>query len=290
LQRRRFARTLDRRPWVLPVWIGTSVALLVAGAVAPLGASPETLSDMDCVVEPSLSVALGSAAPGLLAQTTHDRSDYVRRGELMARLEDSVEAAALAIAEANAADVSAVELRRIAAGFGQRTQERNDRLDGGAAISAQALDQVRTETAVARLQVLQEERASRVAVLEVDRARAVLARRELRSPIEGTVIERLASAGEFVDGEPVYRIAQLDPLHVEVIVPIDYLGALRAGSKAGVTLQAPGFEGRVLEASVRRIDAVADAASATYGVRLLLPNPELKIPAGVRCSVDFLAS
>jgi len=264
--------------------------MLVASIAAPLGAVPELLSDMDCVVEPSLIVALGSASPGLLAETLHDRSDYVRRGQLMASLESGVEAAALAIAEAGAADASAVELRRVAAGFGQRTQRRNDRLGDGSVISEQALDQVRTESEVARLQVIQEQRTARIANLEVARARAVLARRQLRSPIEGTVMERLSSAGEFVDGDPVYRIAQLDPLHVEVIVPIDYLGVLHAGSAAGVTLQVPGFEGRVLEARVRRIDAVADPASATYGVRLSLPNPDLTIPAGVRCSVDFLTS
>jgi len=287
---RRLARLLDTRPWILPAWSGAGALLLLAGLVSPSTASKEVLSDMDCVVEPSLVVDLGTASPGQLAETFHDRSDFVQRGELMGRLESRVEAASLAIAEADAADVSALELRRLSAAFGSRTRTRNDRLGADEAISAQTLDQVRTETAMAEMQVLQEQRAQAMADLEVVRARAVLARRELRSPIEGTVVARLASAGEYIDSDPVYRIARLDPLHVEVIVPIDYLGALQVGSMAGVTLQAPGFEQRVLEASVRRIDGVADPASATYGVRLLLDNPDMDIPSGVRCSVDFFAS
>jgi multidrug efflux pump subunit AcrA (membrane-fusion protein) len=59
---------------------------------------------------------------------------------------------------------------------------------------------------------------------------------------------------------------------------------------AQISLDVPGFENKVLEAMVRRIDSVADAASATYGVRLTLDNPDLTIPSGVRCQVDFFAS
>ena len=46
----------------------------------------------------------------------------------------------------------------------------------------------------------------------------------------------------------------------------------------------------MLDAVVHRIDAVADPASATFGVLLVLENPDLTIPGGVRCLVDFFAS
>jgi multidrug efflux pump subunit AcrA (membrane-fusion protein) len=35
------------------------------------------------------------------------------------------------------------------------------------------------------------------------------------------------------------------------------------------------------------IDPVIDAASETFGVRLILPNPNHTIPAGIRCSVEW---
>lgn len=68
----------------------------------------------------------------------------------------------------------------------------------------------------------------------------------------------------------MYKIAQLDPLHVEVIVPVDYLEYLSAGMTAEVQLHAAGFANAPLSAKVSRIDAVADAASATYGVQLVI--------------------
>ncbi len=253
-------------------------------------ASREVLSDMDCVVEPSAVIELGSAVPGLLAQTIYDRSDFVAAGSLMARLESGVEQAGLAIAEELAGVGTAIDLRKLTAEFGERTRKRNATLLKTAAISRQNMDQVETETLIARMQVRQEQEYQRLAMLELAQARAVLKRREIVSPIDGAIVQRYKSTGEYVDSDPVYQIAQLDPLHVEVIIPIEYLGQIESGMRTGVEIDVPGFEGKVLGAVVRRIDSVADAASATYGVRLILNNPDMKIPSGVRCRVDFFAS
>ena len=282
--RRPFPPGRDPLPWVAVA----AVAALGGALVGPSGAEPELLNDLDCVVEPSLVVDLGAAVPGLLAETLRDRGDWVEAGDVVARLESEVEAATVAIAETAAGDGSAVALRALTAAFGERTRERNAALAD--AVSAQARDQVETEAGIARLQVLQETRALALAELEARRARALLRQREIVSPIDGSVTARLADTGEFVDGEPVYTIARLDPLHVEVIVPIEWRDALGAGMAARVTLQAPGYEGRALPATVAVVDPVADAPSATFGVRLLLENPELDVPSGVRCRVDFLSA
>lgn len=262
---------------ILPL-IGTSIA------------GREVLSDMDCVVEPSALVDIGSAVPGLLSETLFDRSDYVSKGNVLAHLESEVERVSLSIAREVARANTAGELRAITAEFGQRTASRNRELLAKRLISEQTMDQVQTESTVADLQVRQELESGILRNLEVDRAQALLDRRVIRSTIDGVVVQRLKSAGEYVDSDAVFRVAQLDPLHVEVIVPIDYLGSLEAGMNAGVTLNVPGYENKVLSAEVRRIDAVADPASATYGVLLVMDNPDLVIPSGVRCAVDFFAS
>ncbi len=252
--------------------------------------SDDVLSDMDCIVEPSRLIELGSAVPGLLADSYYDKADFVSAGTLMARLESDVERMSLVIATEAASSSTAIALREQTARFGDRTRVRNAELLKTSNISKQVMDQVNTEAEIAKLQVKQEQEATRLALLEVERARAVLDRREIRTPISGSVTQRYRSAGEYVDSEPVYQVAQLDPLHVEVIVPVDYLGSLEAGTTASVLLDVPGFRGKAFPAEVRRIDSVADAASGTYGVRLVLQNPDLTIPSGVRCRVDFFAS
>ncbi len=274
----------------IPVGLCVSVLMLVVFTANPISAGREVLSDLDCVVEPSQVVRLGSAVPGLLATTKYDRSDFVSPGSVMATLESRVEQASLAISEEIAAHATAIDLRRASASFGERTKKRNASLLKTASISQQNMDQVETESRIAGLQVKQEKENLRLAQLRVERDRAALERRMIVSPIEGTIIKRFKSAGEYVDNEPVFEVAQLNPLHVEVIVPLEYLGQIESGMSGGVTILAPGFDDQVLNAEVRRIDAVADAASATFGVRLILDNPELKVPSGVRCSVDFFSS
>jgi len=252
--------------------------------------STHMLSDMDCVIEPSRTVELGSAAPGLLAESLFDRSDFVKKGTVMARLESEVERVTLALAREAAMSSTGIELKELTAQFGDRTRLRNARLLKSNSISEQVMDQVSTEAQIASLQVRQEEDAKRIALLELERAIVLLERREIRTPISGSVTKRYKSAGEFVDSDPVYQISQLDPLHVEVFVPVEYLGALQVGEEAQITIDLPDFSDNPLRGVLSRIDSVADAASATYGVRLELENPELSIPSGVRCTVDFMAS
>ena len=82
-------------------------------------------------------------------------------------------------------------------------------------------------------------------------------------------------------------IAQLDPLNVEVFVPIPMYGKIKKGMDAEVRPEQP--VGGVYIAKIDVVDAVFDAASRTFGVRLLLPNPEHRLPAGLRCKVRFPA-
>lgn len=276
-------------------------SLLMMGSVPPVvtvglllivdsvQAQREVLSDLDCLTEPSAVAEIGTAVPGLLEVVHYDHSDYVSAGVILAELESGVERAALALAEKTASLSTAVELRQMNAGFGQRTEQRNRELFRNASISSQTMDQVETESNLASLQVRQEQENRELAELDAMRARAALERRVITSPFEGSLTQRYKGVGEFVEGDPVFQLSKLDPLHVDVIVPVKHLGVITADMRASVNVVAPGFEDKFLEARVDRIDAVADAASATYGVRLSLPNPDLTIPAGVRCVIDFYA-
>lgn len=264
--------------------------LLMSAQVYAEDVPLEILTGMDCVIQPSRTVELSSAVPGLLAETYYDRSDYVGVGTIMARLESEVERVSLRIFEQAARKSTALALRKATAEFGDRTRLRNAELFESSSISQQVMDQVATEAVIAELQVEQELDSARLASLEVERAQASLDRREIKTPISGSVTQRYKSSGEYIDNDPVYQIAQLDPLNVEVVVPIDYLGSLQTGISAAVFIEVPGFRDRPLDAVVERIDSVADAASSTYGVRLSIDNPDLTIPSGVRCTVDFFSS
>lgn len=270
---------------VLAVSVLVSSALLGTGEAS---ATKEILGDMDCVVQPSVIADLGVAVPGIIEKMHFDRADYVSKGAVLAELESDLERASLQLAEKLSEATTAVELRQLNAAFGTRTLERNKALFQKSTISKQTLDQVETESLIARMQVRQEKENREIARLEALRARAALDRRQIVSPIDGAITEKYSTVGEYVADEAVFQVAQLDPLRIEVVVPLDYLNSISTGMSASIKLEVEGFGDRQYQAQVRRIDPVADAASGTYGIWLEMPNPDLTIPSGVRCQIDFL--
>lgn len=268
------------------------IALILAGFSTVAQANSQSgvaglLPEMDCIVEPSEIVELGSSVPGILDQTFVERNEFVTAGDVVAELDSRVERATLELADARAKMETSLELRRENAAFGQRTKKRNQKLFNDSTISAQDMDKVKTETYIAQLQAQQEEDNKRIAELEATRAEQALNQRFVTTPISGVVTEKYKSVGEYVEAEPVYRIANLDPLHVELIVPTEHLGSIERGMKAQVRLQLDSHADQSHVAVVRSVDRVADAASGTFGVLLIMPNSGLRIPSGIRCNLEF---
>ena len=99
------------------------------------------------------------------------------------------------------------------------------------------------------------------------------------------VIERYVSPGEYVNSQPLLRVAQIDPLRVEVIVPAQMFGRIFPGMTAAIVPELPQYGEQI--ATVTIVDKVIDAASSTFGVRLELPNAEQQMPSGLKCLVRF---
>ena len=74
-------------------------------------------------------------------------------------------------------------------------------------------------------------------------------------------------------------------IHVEAYVPLSQFGKIRVGSSAVVQPEEP--VGGTHNVIVVVVDQVFDAASGTIGVRLELPNPDHRLPAGLKCQVRF---
>ncbi|RZJ20225.1 MAG: efflux RND transporter periplasmic adaptor subunit [Haliea sp.] len=213
---------------------------------------------MECMLEPYLIANVGSPVEGTLSQVLVDRGANVRRGQVVARLNSSVENAT-------------VTLRAAQEEYGQRKVKRNEELFRKDLISASEKDELETQT--------------RLATLERKQQQEILNLRTITSPLNGVVVERYLSPGDHISQEKILKLAQIDPLNVEVIVPVELFGGIRPGMKGTVQLGAMMSGNHT--ATVKVVDRVIDAASGTFGVRLELPNPGNKIPAGIRCNVRF---
>jgi multidrug efflux pump subunit AcrA (membrane-fusion protein) len=89
-----------------------------------------------------------------------------------------------------------------------------------------------------------------------------------------------------VDEETILKIASIDPLRVDVLMPAGRYGAVKSGMRAAIEPEHPADASVVATVSV--VDPIIDAASGTFGVQMDLPNPGGSIPGGLHCTVKFL--
>ena len=240
----------------------------------------------DCVIQPTEVVELSSSVPGIIDTIAVDRSDPVEKDQVVAKLQSDVEQAQVELSQQRAGFEAEIESKRAAAAFKRRNQKRTQELYNKKAVPFHVLDEAKTEAIQAATELRTAEQNKRMAELELALAEAKLELRTVRSPVSGVVVERLKSPGEFIEDKPILRIAQLDPLRVEVIVPVGKFGTIKNGMRAEVTPELA--KKRKYIAQVTIVDKVVDAASGTFGVRLELPNPGNFIPGGLRCSLTFL--
>jgi len=110
----------------------------------------------------------------------------------------------------------------------------------------------------------------------------------LYAPFSGVVMDRMLNPGDLAEAgtgrKPILKVAQVEPLRVEVVLPLEAFRKISVGSTATVT---PERLGGHFPATVKVVDSVFDSASGTFGVRLELPNPKGTLPAGIRCGVEF---
>jgi multidrug efflux pump subunit AcrA (membrane-fusion protein) len=155
-------------------------------------------------------------------------------------------------------------------------------------ISVNARDEAEAEHNLAIEEMRRAQENQKIAGHEAKRASEVLAMRTIRSPFSGVVVEVLLKPGEFgaiTFKDPILKLAEIDPLHVEVILPVSFYGKVKPGQRATIMPEAP--VGGRYDTVVKIVDRVVDAASGTFGVRLELPNRKQNLPAGVRCKVQF---
>lgn len=278
----------DARPragWLGAV-AGLSLAAATPGEVDASQAIGSGSIEHACVIEPIQVVKVASPVVGVIARLAVDRGDLVKAGQIVAELEHGVETAALELARARATNESNVKAAEARLKFLTLKHNRVDVLSRKSLNSLNALQEAEAEVDVAEQQLKEAQLAREVAKLEVNHAEEVVKLRTVRSPIDGVVVERLLSPGEYRNEQtPILTLAEIARLRVEVFLPTSRYHEVRVGSRAEVRPEAP--IGGVYTATVDVVDHVFDAASGTFGVRLSLANPDLALPAGIRCNITF---
>lgn len=256
--------------------------LAVTGAAA---ANP-----YECMIEPNQVVDLRSSVEGLIEKVHVQRGDRVRAGQVLVQLESGAENSAVMLARAKAEAQGRLQTAQNRLDYAQKKLDRQNQLQAQSFVSAQARDEAEAEKRIVEAELRDAKEQRDLAGHEYRHAQDLLARRTLRSPFNGIVMERMLNPGDLAEAgtgrKPILKLVQVEPLRVEVVLPLEAYGKLKAKSTAEVVPE--GLGGKIA-ATISVIDSVFDTASGTFGVRLELPNADGKVPAGIRCRVDFPA-
>ena len=203
------------------------------------------------------SVVITANVTETVEEILFDDRDEVRKGQVLLRLKQDEEQAALQAAQAR------LDQRQAAYGRAQELEKQ------------QALS---TATLQERQALLRQVEG------EVEVIRSQIDDRVIRAPFDGVLGLRHISVGALVrPGDPITTIDDLSQIKVDFEAPSIFLSALRPGLRIEGRIRA--YPDRVFQGEVRNIDTRIDPATRTVSVRAILPNEEGLLRPGLLISI-----
>ncbi|RYE64707.1 MAG: efflux RND transporter periplasmic adaptor subunit [Oxalobacteraceae bacterium] len=224
-------------------------------------------------IRPRLSVEVQAPVAGTLTALPFDVGAQVTTGQLLARVDDAPQRAAIveAVAAVSAQEATLAQARRDLARY--------------EALGQFVTRQNREEARLAVDQGAQELARRRAVVVQ---AREVQLRSEVRAPFAGVILERPVDPGQTIGVSTVlYRLADLSAPEIAAEVDESYAAALRVGGEAMIAL--PGRP-QPLRAAIVHVEPRVNPSTGARQVRLRATQPLDGLPSGLTISVNLIVA
>jgi RND family efflux transporter MFP subunit len=278
-------------------WRGQGVAVEAATAAPPAATAGATaILQATGYVTARRQATVSAQITGALKEVLIEEGERVKAGQVLAKLDDTAQRAALAQSAAQVQAAAAL-LKQYQAQLEQarRDFKRNQDLIDRHLVSQQAL-----ETSGTQVQTLEAQVASQLKQVELTQAAQRGAQVQLdyttvRAPFSGVITAKAAQAGEIVSPisagggftrTGVGTIVDMDSLEVEVDVNEAYINRVRANQPAEAVLDA--YPDWTIPAHVIAIVPTADRSKATVKVRIGIDQKDARILPDMGVRVSFL--
>jgi HlyD family secretion protein len=266
---------------------GAGRVIAVSVAQARTGPIREDI-EITGTLKPKEMVDVTSKVTGRVLRLTYQIGDFVRKGEVIAELEDSEIAQQVRRAEA---------AREVVRATSQQRQAELSNAKADAARSKQLFDQgllsrQEYEAKITALQVVEAQNA--LVAAQADQALAELReltiqrqQMKIMAPISGHIAMRYVDTGAVVSpSTPIVRLVNVNTMVVVANVPERDVSRLRLGNAATVTVDAFGVD--KFTGKIARVAPVLDPATRTALVEIELPNAQgaLKAEMFARVRLD----
>lgn len=228
------------------------------------------------------TVSVGTQVSGQIAELLVDYNDAVKEGQLLARIDPTLQQQAVTDAQASVERVQAQLLQA------QREYNRNHELMNAGLVARSVFETTDSSLDVARANV----KSARVAL---DRARQNLEYTNIYAPIDGVVVERNVDDGQTVAASlsaPQLFLIANDLRNMQILASVGEgdIAQIKEGQKVKFTVQALSgqtFEGNVAQV---RLQSVTNENVVNYTVVVSVANAEKKLLPGMTARVEFLTN
>jgi membrane fusion protein (multidrug efflux system) len=222
--------------------------------------SQEVVDQFEAVgtIEAIEAVVLVSEIDAAIVALSFDEGSAVRRGELIARLDDAQLQADLQRAEALRAQQQ-TSYDRVKTVVDQKAGSLQDLDDAAAAL--------------------------KVADANMAMAKARYSKTRILAPFDGLIGARRVSVGAFLRaGQPIAELANLDDIRVRFSAPEGFLARLRRGAEVTVTV--PVHPDHKVSGKILAIEPVLNSSTRSGQVSAVLPNPGRKFLPGMSANIS----
>jgi RND family efflux transporter MFP subunit len=281
-------------------WTRSSRAVAVKTAVVTAatgggGASPGAVLNASGYVTARRRATVSSKVTGKVLEVFIEEGKAVKKGQILARLDDSQIRAALAVAQAQlttargAAAEDEARLREAERQYGRLSQLVQEKVVGRAEVDTaqSSVESLKARIELARHQV--EVAQSQVKALEVDLSDMVV-----RAPFDGVAISKDAQPGEMISPVSagggftrtgICTIVDMSSLEIEVDVSESYINRVKADQPVEAILDA--YPDWRIPAHVITTVPTADRQKATVRVRIGFEELEPRILPDMGVKVSF---
>ncbi len=245
-------------------------------------------------LNPVTIVEVGSQVSGRIAKLYADFNSKVKKGEIIAELDQSLFLTRLQQNEANFASAKAsLEKAKVTFENAQKRYERALSLFEKKFISYEEKEAAETQYFAAKADLQSAEAHLEQAKSQLDASKVDLTYTVIRSPIDGIVISRNVNVGQTVAASfqaPVlFKIANdLSKMQVECSVDEADIGKVKEGQKVRFTVDAfpeETFTGTILQV---RYSPETIQNVVTYTTIAEVDNPQLKLRPGMTATVSII--
>jgi RND family efflux transporter MFP subunit len=251
------------------------------------GLTPRAAEAVEGFSQPFLEVQVAAPESGIIETILVKQGQAVRRGQVLATLDQSVLRTSLEFARAKARATAARDAARAELALRQSRLEKLLSLRAEGHSSREEVERTQTDVQIAQARLRAAEEEWELNQLEVRRIEAQLARLAIVSPTDGVVVRLHREAGEFVaaNAPQVATVVRLDALRVKLYPPTDLAGHLSTAQSVPLVFPETGQHA---EGRVEFISPTTDADSGTVRVELIIDNADGRYRSGVPVRIERL--